>query len=926
MGLTIDDIRGAIAASGDVSSFVEICHEALGDPPVPAVPLFDTPLELPLSTALLEQIDPGLAASFTNRERAAHIARSPSANVAVTLLPVAPYGKNIGTYLEKVIDELQPSVIAIDSCPVEFSADILYAFSLPGAVGLPAYGEIVHQGNGAYFNSRTFHAGGVHATAILKSWLHKIPLLPAGAEPQRKAAEHGLDDAGWQQNLSAAYGMLDERVSAGTDFQSGIRLADEISAALMKAAVINMNSHMREHIAVESYYVASRLADIASDLCSRGDNIRILAIIDIARYQDMKQVIGLLLRGITEEIYFPMKTGCRAADMVMMGKHHDTLQEKAQKHAPTSTLAQELFSRQFEAHMKAKSGEVLTEAETHRLITEIARRTRFHPAIARGVSVRGTIAFEEIVKAVGEMGGGLTRENIRKAALITLPTRIALKQQQDDASAIIGTIAKEVLYGIRFACRPQEAELAGMLQRLGAGDILDSLGELGQVLPEHGNKPKTVNAPAVVCDPEKYRKLLQCLENRQFLKKEDLGRFTLTEKALEYLLDQLEHKLRDGEISASEYDQQKSRLMSMMSRVKKPQFQMTAKELATTVMELMDAKDKQWSSEVSFERMHVYYHVKENSEGAELSPQKRDYNALKRLIDDMEKREILRAAEKTSGLLLTGTALDILLNYLIENDAEGRGQKETKGLGRVRAYERTQAIRRYSSGDTFRDLSVRHTLKEIARHKKPLPEIRKRDLRVYLKEPRQPQTDIIVCIDTSGSMGFRHKLIYARLAAAGLVRAAIEAGDNIGMVTFDDYGQVTVPLTATDRDSLLDRIAGLSARGNTNIGDGIACSGKLLFQNHSSNLKSIVLITDGQPTALSEPVFSHLKALKEKDLTEESALLETRQAAAKGARLSVIHIADRGEPSGKFIRDIARIGNGKIHRMSGPEDLRVILH
>jgi len=254
-----------------------------------------------------------------------------------------------------------------------------------------------------------------------------------------------------------------------------------------------------------------------------------------------------------------------------------------------------------------------------------------------------------------------------------------------------------------------------------------------------------------------------------------------------------------------------------------------------------------------------------------------------------------------------------------------RPAQSKTGLGRSWSYERNHEIRRYSQGDAFRDISLRHTLKQVVKQKKCLNEIRNSDFRVFMKQPHKPQSDIILCLDTSGSMGFHQKLMFARLAAAGLVQAGLQEGNRIGIVAFNDHGQVTVPLTATDKTSLLNCIASLSARGNTNIGDGIKSSSELLFQSYNQSQKHIILISDGQPTAVSEGAFTRLKEIKEKDLTEESALLETRLAAARGIQLSVIHIAAQGEASDKFIKDIARAGKGKIKRVSGPEDLREML-
>jgi Mg-chelatase subunit ChlD len=465
------------------------------------------------------------------------------------------------------------------------------------------------------------------------------------------------------------------------------------------------------------------------------------------------------------------------------------------------------------------------------------------------------------------------------------------------------------------------------LKKLSAADILANLNPLekAQLEPGKSGESSQDKLPSVVSENDSNREALKRLEDMKFLKKDQEGKYSLTRKALEYLMDELKQKLQSGEISQDEYNQQKSRLMEQNRNISKPQYRMPTKELANTIMEMMDAQDKLWDREVNFSTMHVYYHIKENSEGVNISTPKRDYNALKRLIDDLEKQKILLASEQSSGFILSGLALNVLLKYLMDHSDASQGIQGLTGTGNAWTNERLHEIRRFSSGDPFRDISVRHTLKEIARQKKGLCDVRNSDFRVFLKQPRKPQYDIIICLDTSGSMGFHQKLTYSRLVAAGLVQAALRDGNRVGIVAFSDHGQVTVPLTDKDKDSLLDCIAAVTPRGNTNIGDGIKSSRELLFQTYNSNQKYIMLITDGQPTAISEKAFAHLKEMKEKDLTEESALLETRQAAARGIRVSVIHIAGQDEASGTFIKNIAQVGKGKIRRISNSDDIKTVL-
>jgi Mg-chelatase subunit ChlD len=246
-------------------------------------------------------------------------------------------------------------------------------------------------------------------------------------------------------------------------------------------------------------------------------------------------------------------------------------------------------------------------------------------------------------------------------------------------------------------------------------------------------------------------------------------------------------------------------------------------------------------------------------------------------------------------------------------------------FGEMYDADRSLDIRRYSQGDTFRDLSLRHTLREIVRSKKKLSDVGYRDLRVFMKERRKPQTDIVFCIDTSGSMGFNRGLTYARLVAGGLARAALHDGNRAGVVAFNDNSQVKVPITDRDRDSVLDGIAALSANGNTNIGDGVKSARELLLHSRSNNRKLIILLTDGQASAISQDAFEQLKLIKEQNLTQESAYNETQKAIDHGIRLSVVYLAPRDEAVESFIKNLARIGKGKVLRLTGLSDLKTML-
>ena len=94
------------------------------------------------------------------------------------------------------------------------------------------------------------------------------------------------------------------------------------------------------------------------------------------------------------------------------------------------------------------SGSQITEDEAVSLITVIVHRTRNHPEIVRGSSVRGALALKQVLEGFSLIRDqGLTRSCLEKAAMITLPPRISTKQGTErSAEEIVRSIVREVLY------------------------------------------------------------------------------------------------------------------------------------------------------------------------------------------------------------------------------------------------------------------------------------------------------------------------------------------------------------------------------------------------------------------------------------------------------------------------------------------------
>ncbi|MDO8687392.1 MAG: hypothetical protein Q7K41_02250, partial [Dehalococcoidales bacterium] len=724
MGITISDIKRAVSSNGDVSAYARFWHQALGNPSVPSLSSLEGLADLPDAVEWLQSVDESLALLVADWAEQRDNRPLPATNVELTLVGLAPYGRNAGRYLEHVIDEVRPDIIALDISPLDLSAHLLYSFSLPCAIGLPARGDIVSREGREFYTSEDFHPGNTYETAIIKSWLGKTPLLAVGV-PQLKLKYVGMDfEMGYldetiidremsKASVLAAYQSLDASLSAVSRLEDGDKMTRDVSQSLLKT----VGSKMREILVEDACYIASRLGQIATYSSSRGEKARLMAIIDITHYSDVGYVLGLLKQGVTDEVYVPPKGYAPSTALVLVDRDPAKLNEMVVDRAPDSNLTQKLFHREFDRLIKDKDGEILEPAEVDRLIAEIVSRTRTHPDIARGASVRGTIAFREVVQGLTEMQHGLTRDTINRAALITLPPRI-LGRQKGNETAIVSDITKEVLYDIRFSRVIEATATPAALGWLSPADIAAGLNNLRPLSPGQTQALTNKELPAIIAPSGTNQEMLKHLEAMKFLKKGEPNRYSFTRKAVEYLMEALEQKLRSGSITAEEYKREKDRLMAMLPGASPPQFKMSARELANTVMELMDAQDRQWSAEMSFERMHIYYHIKANGGRDELSPQKRDYYGLRTLIDDLENQGILRATDTANGFTLTGEARNTRLEYGVARGPGGGGRRCPRDLGKMLVPERKPEIRRYSSGDLFRDISVRHTLKQIARQKK----------------------------------------------------------------------------------------------------------------------------------------------------------------------------------------------------------------
>lgn len=127
------------------------------------------------------------------------------------------------------------------------------------------------------------------------------------------------------------------------------------------------------------------------------------------------------------------------------------------------------------------------------------------------------------------------------------------------------------------------------------------------------------------------------------------------------------------------------------------------------------------------------------------------------------------------------------------------------------------------------------------------------------------QADVVLLIDTSGSMRDDDKIGQAREAAKNFLED--QAGkNNIGLVQFNSGVETVVPLAEmeSNRAPVLNAIDVLEARGNTSLFDAVIASvDKLQASSDPSRIQAIVLLSDGQDTSSTATLNDVVRVLSE---------------------------------------------------------------
>jgi tight adherence protein B len=157
--------------------------------------------------------------------------------------------------------------------------------------------------------------------------------------------------------------------------------------------------------------------------------------------------------------------------------------------------------------------------------------------------------------------------------------------------------------------------------------------------------------------------------------------------------------------------------------------------------------------------------------------------------------------------------------------------------------------------------------------------------------------EVVLLLDTSGSMNENNAIGSAKLAAASFLDE-LPAEVPVGVVAFADTPSLVSPLT-TDRNALRGSIAQLRATGRTSLYDGIVFANSLF--SGSTEDRQFVLLSDGGDTA-------------------SAATLEDAIAITSEVRTNAIEIVT-SESNTEALASLAAAGNGRLTSITDPAAL-----
>lgn len=171
-------------------------------------------------------------------------------------------------------------------------------------------------------------------------------------------------------------------------------------------------------------------------------------------------------------------------------------------------------------------------------------------------------------------------------------------------------------------------------------------------------------------------------------------------------------------------------------------------------------------------------------------------------------------------------------------------------------------------------------------------------------EVENPQRDIYLVIDISGSMADQSKIIFAKNAATEFVNAfqLDQSSDyRIGLIAFEAEVHTLSKLT-DDPSGLKDAISGLQPGGDTAMGDAIRTANTLLSQETGPDVsKTVLLLTDGISNRGMHPI--------------------TAAQNAKSSGLTIFTVAYGNDADTSTLNQVATMTGGKFYKALSGQDL-----
>lgn len=901
---------------------------------------------------LLRRTDPELADMLSQwMQGSVHLAAVRQTRLSeAVLVPFAPRGISVPAYLRQFAKNRSRPVIAVDAAAAEIGAALCYAASLYYGLQVPVSAAFMHAEE--LEKEFRFSPGDFLPELAVFCLQHKIPLIPLNRPPRIVASEMQL---AYNQLVHQAHTQFIEEIRPG---QTARQL--EARAAALVQQIFSAGLHLvveREDMISQSCYLASRLVDLSRFLAAgRYKTATVLALYRMTNCLDFPALVKTFARSpaALAEMYEPVEPQHDGAYALRPA----AAAEETRARATSSSLSDKL-SGLVQRYLDGRMQERLSRDQVDRLTALLAEALRRHPLVQRPPGVRGTLAMREIAQAYGLIRKKITRAVLARAAVLALSHRTRVRDSEDaDPAQVFKALLSRIIYNIPLDAveneqlpqkrRPLTADEAAQalqgltdaaLRTLAPDEAMPvddpAFAEeamkhplVQQALKDAFDKGLLDNAQAACQD------LMQELADRDHLAMADATHQTLSKEGKRTLKEKLEEALAKGEITPEQLAEALKHARSMPAPAGLGGDKMRLSPQAETELlaELMDFQHQGRSSSSSLEDLYVHYTVNEKK-GMGVLSDKVDYEKLKVMLHQLEQKGLVRLSGENKRYSLSHLALKKLLEGLIQRE---KGQLlEQRAFKKEHETDKTD-VRRYRRGDMFRDISIRHTLRRVLRKAKTFEDINYTDLRSFEKKPAR-QLDIAVCVDISESMKHSGKLRYAKMAVAELAKAATGKNDRVGVIAFSNLGQIVVPLT--DKITpLLEAAMTLRAEQYTNIGNGLRCARRMLLKGKNSNAKYVILITDGQPNAaLSDEyedtssyharvaAYSRQTSMETKRaLGTHHAIVEASLTRRQHIKISVVYIATEGkedEESERTARDIARIGNGRFHKVNAIERL-----